>query len=271
MINDSDGESGKSIKSVGTAFAIIGVLMKDNDPTLSTIANELDLSKSTIHYYLKTLEQNQYIVKRDGKYQIGLRFLTIGGHALIQHKLYQKLDRGAVQRYVEELSDQTGESAVLALEEGGKGIFVYQAHLNNAFDEGVHTGEEFYLHSTAVGKAILASLPRQRVLEYIERHGLPQVTGRTLQTESDLIDELHAIQDRNIAFEDEEYTLGQRGIATSIVDERDGTVLGAVGLIGPVNHFERPTPRIKARRFAHGKADLLMQTSRLIENKILLG
>lgn len=260
----------KSIRSLEKAFQIVELLMSEGDQSLSDIARELDAPKSTVHYYMKTLCKHRYIVKRDGKYAPGLRFLTVGGHALSQHRLFRRLDEETVRRHVDELAERTGETAVIAVEEAGRGIFLYQAQVEGGADVTVNIGMECHLHSTAVGKAFLAGLSNETVETFIDRHGLPKSTDQTIDSRADIREEISRVRDDRIAYEDEEWVPGQRGIAAPIVDRNDGMVVAAIGVIGSVDSIERVKHRGKAERFSSDKVKIVQQTAKIAESKLLL-
>ena len=102
-------------------------------------------------------------------------------------------------------------------------------------------GERIYLHSTAAGKAILATFPESRVNNIVERWGLPELTDRTITSREDLDAELATVRDQGYALnrgEDQDgvYAIGQA------VRKPSGIVLGALSIAGP-------TYRTKERRF----------------------
>lgn len=266
----SEGPQSKPIQSVEKALQIIELLMEDGDHRLSAIAREMDAPKSTVHYHLETLRQHRYVVKRDGTYSLGLRFLTVGGCALIRHQLIRLLGEEVVTRHIDELAERTGETAVLAVMEAGRAIFLYQARANDQADMTVNVGTECHLHSTAVGKAMLAALPEEAAETVIDRQELSELTNRTFSSKSEILEELTRIREDRLAYEDGEWIRNQRSIATPVVDKNEESVLGSVGVIGPADRIERPERRDKARRFSSDISKIVQQTGKILEDKILL-
>jgi len=68
-----------------------------------------------------------------------------------------------------------------------------------------------------VGKAILAQLSRDRVMEIVERHGLLKRTEQTITDPDELCAELEEIRDAGVAFDDEEYGNGLRCVAAPVM------------------------------------------------------
>ncbi|MFC6989722.1 helix-turn-helix domain-containing protein [Haloplanus sp. GCM10025708] len=59
---------------------------------LTDLANELDLPRSTTHRYLATLLECGCVVKEGNEYQLGLKFLDIGGYTRIRKDVYKLVE-----------------------------------------------------------------------------------------------------------------------------------------------------------------------------------
>lgn len=223
-------ESGKTVGAVERAFSIIATLRKAGRMTVSEIAVELDLPTSTAHVHLKTLHSLGYVVREDGAYRLGLRFLRDGGAIRQRQHIYQ-----IGKDKIDELAVDTGEVANLGVEENGQRILLYQSEGNEAVYDNAPIGEYTNMHWTALGKALLAHLPRQRVDDIMETYGLPDKTDQTITTREELSTELDAIRERGYALEDEERRKGIRSVAVPLkVDE---SVVGAISISGTKNRL----------------------------------
>ncbi|NUB93646.1 IclR family transcriptional regulator [Haloterrigena sp. SYSU A121-1] len=223
------------VQAAATTFRIIETLHELNGAGVSELADELEMPKSTVHDHLQTLNEAEYLVKRDGDYHVGARFLELGGFARSQMKLYQ-----IASPEIEKLAEETGEHANLMIEEHGKGIFLNKAKGRDAVNLDTHIGKRVHLHTTAMGKAILSKRSEAAVDEIIDRHGLPRVTEKTITDADELKDELAEIRDRGYAIDDEERVAGMRCVAAPICDG-DETPLGAISVSGPTNRFNDET------------------------------
>jgi DNA-binding IclR family transcriptional regulator len=116
---------------------------------------------------------------------------------------------------------------------------------------------QVHLHCTALGKAILAYLPEERVREIIDTHGLPERTDATITDEEELFDELEGIRDRGYARDMEERVAGLLCVAAPIRN-LDGDPLGAISVSGP-------TSRMKGERFDEEVPEELTSTANVIE------
>lgn len=70
--------------------------------TLTNIADRSDIGYSTAHNHLTTLCGNSWLVKHDGEYDIGLKFLSVGECTRRRTPHY-----GVARRYSHELTERT--------------------------------------------------------------------------------------------------------------------------------------------------------------------
>lgn len=92
-------------------------------------------------------------------------------------------------------------------------------------------GVRYPAHSTALGKAVLAYLPMEQLLELFEQSGLPKSSPKTIDSRSALLDELAIVRRQGYATSDGELFLGFRAIAAPIFDA-GGVVRAAVSATG---------------------------------------
>lgn len=253
----------KTIKSAGTVFDIIEFLADRETAGVSEIARQLDFSKSTIHYYLKTLERKRYVVNENGRYRISLRLANLGATALHKHKL-----TGLVEDHVQELAVEAEAPSAVAVEEGGRVIFIAVSGNDMHEIECPRVGLERYLHTTAYGKAILAHLPSDDLDRIISRHGLPNQTDQTITDLDDLERDLAKVRQVGIAFASEEDTVGQSSIAAPILTDSN-QVVGAFGVTGTVDRITDPGQHIKARRHAGELHELVQRSARIVGTKVV--
>lgn len=244
------------VKSVGTAFRIIETLQEKNKATVTELATDLDLSKSAVYKHLRTLENHRYIIKEEGNYRLGLRFLNLGQGVLRREELYD-----ITKPELDNLAEDTGETANLMVEEGGRGVFISKVSSERAVNLDTYVGKEVYLHTTALGKAIMAHMPPEAVDEIIRDHGLPAITKKTISDRQNLESELGEIRSRKWAADDEERLTGLRCIAVPILDS-DDSVLGAISISGPKN-------RMSGQRYTETIPKKLLEARNIIELNVI--
>ncbi|XVH33128.1 IclR family transcriptional regulator (plasmid) [Haloferacaceae archaeon DSL9] len=248
----SAGEK-KRIQAVQTTLEIFEILRRRGGAGVTEIARETDVTKGTVHNHLATLRANDYVTKgSDETYRLGLRFLDVA-HSAKSRVSILELARTEVDR----LAEKSGEMALFTVEEHGIGTCLHVAHGARAVQTPLYVGHRSELHHTAVGKAILARLPEERVEEIIERRGLAQLTERTITDSDELLDQLEAVRERGIAFNRHETIQGLVGVGAPITDQ-SGVVLGALSIIGP-------SSRLDENRLQHEFADMITRSVNIIE------
>ena len=219
------------VKSAKTTMAMVRQLQSMGGATLTELAREIDMPTSTAHNYLKTLEEEEYVVEEDGMYRVGLRFLEHGAHARDQQKLYR-----TAKPEIDKLADETGELGNLLVEEHDRGVYLHRVRGDDAVRVQATVGTRVFLHSTGLGKVILAHMSEERKDAVLDRHGLPERTPQTITDRDELEDRLEQIRERGYAIDDEERTKGLRCVAVPILDNDRG-IVGAASVAGPTNRL----------------------------------
>ncbi|WP_330633114.1 IclR family transcriptional regulator [Halocatena halophila] len=247
----SDDE--RMVKTTTKSFRILEYLHDSGGAGISEIADALAMSKSTVYKHLRTLEAERYVVHDEtGTYTIGLRFLALGVGARRQQPIYE-----TAKPEIQQLAESSGEMANLMVEEHGRGVFLYRADSSRAVNLDTHAGREVYLHTTAMGKAILAQYDTETVDQIIDRHGLPQKTPHTITDRETLYAEFETIRERGFAIDREERLEGLCCVATPITTP-DGGALGAISISGPQS-------RVKAETLETELPELLLNARNVIE------
>lgn len=219
------------IKATERSMAILEEIRRRDGAGVTELADHFGFSKSTVHDHVTTLERTKYLTRDGDEYSVGLRFLDLGGYARQRQELYE-----ISKEEIDDLVAETGEAAKIAVEEHGRGIYLYQSRGENAVRTDSHVGTRVYLHCCGIGKAILAHLPEERVTEIIDEYGLPRWTEYTITDEDELFEELETIRDRGVAIDDEERIRGLRCVAAPVMC--DGEVLGAISVSGPTKRLD---------------------------------
>lgn len=249
-------EAKNPVKTTERSLDIVETLKELDGAKLTDLADHLDLPNSTVHNHLSTLVQRGYVVKDGNTYRVSLRFLEFGEYARGLRRVYE-----FGRPELDELAEETGEVASLMIEENGMGVYLYTVEGENAVPLDTYPGKHIHLHSSALGKAILAHYPADRVDNIIDRHGLPAATDHSIIDREALHDELEGTRERGIAFEDEERVDGYRAVAASIRGET-GRIVGAISVSGP-------TSRLDDNRFENHLPERLLNVTNVIELKLV--
>lgn len=240
------------VKTIERMFVITDALKELDGARISEIGEYTDLANSTIHRHLNTLNDMGYVVKEGDVYQVGLGFLDIGEYVRNRKKAYQ-----LAESKVQELAEETDERCQFVVEEHGRGVYVHVETGSHAVETNSRIGKKLYLHSTSVGKAILAHLPDQRVDEIVDEWGLPKQTENTITTREELEAELEQIRERGVAYNREGNIKGLRSVGTPVLGPSN-QIIGALSISGP-------THRMKGTKYEETMPDLLLGAANELE------
>ncbi len=219
------------IQSVGKAFDILEALIELDGASVSTLAEYLEMPKSTTYRYLATLDKQDVIVNNCGEYQLSLQFLNYGGYVRQQYD-YSDI----IHEKTFELASRTGERSQFFVEEHGQGIHLYTESGEHGISADVRIGKTVPLHATSAGKAILAYLPKEEVEEILDQHGMPKYTENTITDKSILFEQLSEVRETKIAYNREERVEGFYAIGSPIIFNE--CVIGAFSVAGSKRRME---------------------------------
>lgn len=222
-------DTNRPVKTVETAFKILELIQDANGIRFTTLVDELDMAKSTVHRHLGTLESNGFLVRNGKEYHIGLRFLDYGIYAR-NHQYGYELARAKTR----ELAEETNELCVFMVEEHGRGYILCREKGANAVETGTRVGKCLYLHATAGGKSILSQYTPDHVEAILDTWGLPSRTKSTITSRSEFVEEIELIRKRGYALSYEEHIIGLQTVGVPITDGT-GRVVGALCISGPTN------------------------------------
>jgi IclR family acetate operon transcriptional repressor len=220
---------GMVVQSLDRAIGLLKVLAAEGAMSLTEIAEASGQTASTAYRILLTF-QKQGMVDFDEATQVwsvGIAAFRIGSAFLVRTGLMEQA-RPAMQR----IMIDTGETANLAIIDGGEVIFVSQVETHEPIRAFFRPGTRGPIHSSGIGKALMAFLPRERIEDIIADHGLKTFTRKTIGSREHLLAELAQIRRRGWAIDNEERTEGMRCIAAPIFNPFGEPVAG-ISISGP--------------------------------------
>ena len=226
-----------SVQAVERTVRLLDALAETggHGATLADLARASALREPTAMRYLATLARSG-LAERDattGRYRLGLRVLVLGERAL------GDVDpRPIVLPYMEQLRRSYGETVNLAAFREDRIILIEVLEGVGSIRIGAKVGEEDLLHSTALGKAILSRLPRERALALLASRGLSRETARTITSVPEIERELETVSRRGYAIDDEESLDGLRCVGVAILDRRGDPAYG-LSLSAPARSLSR--------------------------------
>ncbi len=214
------------MKALQKVFKIIDILKQGKEARLFEIAQKAALNKSTTHRILHELAEEGYVQvnPETKKYSLGLKFLEIS-HVLMENFSLIK----ASKDIIDQLNNQTKETIHLVLLLGGKAIYIDKRESKNSVRMYSRIGLEVPFYCAAVGKVILAAMPKIHQEEIIENLKFKKYTQHTIDNRRDLRREIKKIQQQGYAIDREEMQQDIVCIAAAIRDYTGG-VVGALSI-----------------------------------------
>lgn len=226
---------GQAVQSLTRALTILTILGGSRSPMcLTAVAEAAELSPSTTHRLLTTLQQERYVRFDPAKrgWSVGLQAYMTGIN-FIKTRNLADFARPRMRRLMED----SGEVVNLAVEENGEAVYLHRVASPRVILAAVPISDRTFLHCSAVGKAFLAGMPEAQVRAIVTRRGMRQFTRTTVSSLPELEEELKLVRSRGYATDQEERVSGLRCVAAPIYDET-AAVIGAVSLSGTSRRIE---------------------------------
>jgi DNA-binding IclR family transcriptional regulator len=224
--------------------------------TNSEISRRLGIPKSSASYILRTLEKRGYL-RRDaesGRYRLGLKVLSLGREAQANFSIAE-----IGQPFMRTLVERIHLTCHLAVLDQGEAVYIEKVDAPGFFKVNTWVGRRMFVHSTSVGKALLAWTPKAEAEAVLREHGFKKRTPKTIVSHARFVAELESVRRQGYAVDDEENSLGARCIAAPIFDGL-GEVAAALGVSGTITQVgESEIPRI---------AEALKETTRRISRQL---
>jgi len=208
----------KSVPALERALAILESLAHSKTGlTLAEVTRHLGLARSSAHYLLLTLERNGYLQRnrQTGRYMFGLKLFSLANMALSGLSV-----RGQAIPFLSALREKTRLTVNMAILEQNEVVVIEKVEPPSIFRLATWVGMRLPIHCTSLGKALLAHLPEAE-LDRLLKPGLLRYNENTIVSSKKLKENLAQVRRLGYAIDDEEATIGLRGIGAPIVDPAD--------------------------------------------------
>ena len=230
------GNTRKVIASVQRALDIIN-LFDGSHAELGNneIAKMLDMDPGTAAGLVYTLRLNNYLDQNpdNRKYRLGLKLAERAAVLLDQMDL-----RKIATPYLEELRQWCGESINLAIRDHNEVVYIERLFGHHSLGIRSELGKRARLHSTALGKAILANMNPEEAKAILTGYEFVSITPKTITNLKDFLVELERVRETGYAIDEEENELGGRCLAAPVFNN-DGIPVAAVSISVPIQRLPR--------------------------------
>ena len=186
--------------------------------SLSDLAKATQQSPATLYRVLTTLAQHKVTEFNEATqtWHVGPGAFSIGSSFLRR---------------------STGETANLGVPSGDFVMFVSQVETHATIRAFFPPGTQSAMHSSGIGKALLAYYPPERLKKWARNQRLEAFTAKTIITMEALQAELSRIRETGLSVDDEERTQGMRCIAAPVFNSFAEPVAG-LSVSGPTSRMD---------------------------------
>ncbi len=181
--------------------------------TLSEVAEATGMTRATVRRFLLTLVREGY-VESDGKYfNLRAKVLELGFSALSSMDIWE-----VAQPVMNDLAERLQESCFAAVLDHESVIYVARANSNRRVSVGISIGSRVPAHCVSTGRVLLASLPDDKLHQYLEEMTLTKFTPNTITSKVQLRSVLEEVRLQGWSIVDQELEVGLRSLSVPIRD-----------------------------------------------------
>lgn len=216
---------------VGKALGLL-VLLGDEPRGASAaeLSRRAELPFSTTYRLLGSLTRDGFVdYEPEGRrYRLGLRVFQLG-QRVSSHQGFA----GTALPVLRRVTDETGEATILSVRDGHHHLTVNKVDGPQTFRVTSDPGHLGALHTTAVGKALVAFAEEATRTELVDQLDLEPLTGFSITNREDFRAEIERVRRRGYATMDEENELGMRAVAVPILNAQ-GQAFASLATAVPV-------------------------------------
>jgi DNA-binding IclR family transcriptional regulator len=214
------------VPAVERSVRVLRTLSEAGRPVgLAEIAARTGLPRSSLHDLLDSLRITGLVERgRSGTYTLGLLLVELAGARLAGSDLVSEFVHACDR---DELL--TGRTLVLGILEGGDVMYVATRPGDANLAVNYHIGKRLPANCTATGKAVLSTLPSDRLAALVPSHvPLRTLTPASITDPAVLLDDLRVTAERGHAIDDEETALGMVCVGAPVYGRDGAEAVGAV-------------------------------------------
>ncbi|MET4097202.1 IclR family transcriptional regulator [Arthrobacter sp. UYCu712] len=216
---------------VGKALGLL-VLLGDEPRGASAadLSRRAELPFSTTYRLLGSLTRDGFVdYEPDGRrYHLGLRVFQLGQRVSNHHGF-----AGTALPILRRVTEETGEATILSVRDGVHHLTVNKVDGPQTFRVTSDPGYLGALHTTSVGKALVAFADDDTRAELVEGLELEPLTGLSITDRGAFREEIELVRRRGYATMDEENELGMRAVAVPVCNSQ-GNAFASLATAVPV-------------------------------------
>lgn len=186
---------------------------------LSEVARLTGYTPATARRLLLTLQELDYLHSDGKRFWVAPRTLLLARSYLMSRPAPQ-----VAQPVLDKLADRTRQSASLGVLLDDEVLIIARSTARRTLSTGLGIGSRLPGFCSALGRAVLSTLPSEEVINYLAATPLEAWTPKTVQDVASAADQVAHCRTFGWAECDEELELGVRSIAVPITSMADKTI-----------------------------------------------
>ena len=214
---------------LGKALDLLEMITDGGDLGLAELSAGTGASKASSFRVLSTLHRRGYVSKDPvtRRYTPGPRLIALSFANVSKLQLAPR-----ARPVLEELREVFGETVNLGILADHDVLYLEIAESARSLRMSSEVGARDRLHSTSLGKAILAALPPAEARTLLGAYERKPATRRTITDLEALMAELRVTRERGWSIDDEENEVGARCVGVAVTDVA-GRPQAAISVSGP--------------------------------------
>lgn len=244
----------KQVPAVERAFTVIDYISRSPGATFTSIRQELNIPKSSLHTLLNTLVlQGILCTSSGGGYTLGLRLFELGSLAV------GRLDiRKEAQPLMHQLVDKVQLTCHLGILEGTESVYLVKVECKQAIVVKSWEGKRGSLIHSAMGKSLLLMIQQDELEELVQKVSFAQHTPSSISSREAFFKHLEIAKHRGWTIDDEEDVHGIRCVGAPVLGIEGQPM--ALSISGPIDQV--PYHRVEEL------AESVMETARQLSHNL---
>ena len=225
------GKDDSRTDMVGKALGLLVLLGEEpKGASAAEISRRAELPFSTTYRLLGSLTRDGFVdYEPDGRrYHLGLRVFQLGQRVSNHHGF-----AGTALPILRRVTEQTAEATILSVRDGNHHLTVNKVDGPQTFRVTSDPGHLGSLHTTAVGKALVAFADEATRKELVESLELVPLTEFSITDRDAFRAEIELVRRRGYATMDQENELGMRAVAVPVFNSQ-GQAFASLATAVPV-------------------------------------
>ncbi|MFC7340250.1 IclR family transcriptional regulator [Saccharopolyspora griseoalba] len=228
----------RAVPAVERAFDVLELFLEAQELSAPEITAQLGLPRTTVHELVGTLNERGYLMptgRGSNKYRLGVRSFQLG--AAYAERLDLAREGHAV---AEEIAERCQETVHVGVREGTDVLYVAKVDSSHPVRMVSAVGRRLPAHCTALGKVLLAELPRTELDDLYAERELQAMTDQSITSGKALREELDEVAADGVA---REYRESNESVAcvSAPVRDQNGRVVAAMSISVPILRWNDET------------------------------